>query len=397
MRVAILCCYPIPYGMAATTRINAYSKGLTIAGDKVDVWSLIPTGNRFNSDTAKDMEIVDSVRYQYVFRRKKANNKLLHIIEIFISYLLLPYKIYNEHKEEQYDVVVASTDNPFALLYFSLIKKIIRCRLLFIFDEYPIPIRKFLKSRLPKWKIQMYQQVLKKYNGYIAMTQNLLNFYQAICNKPGTIVSTIIDTDRFTAPSNHSNINKTTPTFPIKITYLGNMELSKDNVDNIIQAFALSKYKEKCKLYLYGTPTPKDKEMLLSIINQNHLTDKVVFDYVDFKNVATVLKSSHILVSSQPDTVRASGGFPTKLGEYLASGTPVLLTDVGEIGKYFKHNEHLFLSKPNDPIDYANKLDYIIDNYDFAKSIAENGRKEIEQNYSHIIAGLTIHNFIKTL
>lgn len=396
MRVAILCCYPIPFGMAATTRINAYSKGLTIAGDKVDVWSLIPTGNRFNSYTTKDVEIVDSVRYQYVFRRKKANNKLLHIIEIFISYLLLPYKIYNEHKEEQYDVVVASTDNPFALLYFSLIKKIIRCRLLFIFDEYPIPIRKFLKSRLPKWKIQMYQQVLKKYNGYIAMTQNLLNFYQAICNKPGTIISTIIDTDRFTVPSNQSIINNNS-TSSFKITYMGNMELSKDNVDNILQAFALSKYKDRCKLYLYGTPTPKDKEELLTIINQNHLTDKVVFDYVDFKNVATVLESSQILVSSQPNTVRASGGFPTKLGEYLASGTPVLLTDVGEIGKYFKHNEHLFLSKPNDPTDYASKLDYIIENYDFAKSIAENGRKVIEQNYSHIIAGLNIHNFIKAL
>lgn len=42
MNIGIICKYPIPYGMAATTRIFSYSKGLLECGDKVDVWSIAP-------------------------------------------------------------------------------------------------------------------------------------------------------------------------------------------------------------------------------------------------------------------------------------------------------------------------------------------------------------------
>ena len=41
MNIGIICKYPIPYGMAATTRIFSYSKGLLECGDKVDVWSIL--------------------------------------------------------------------------------------------------------------------------------------------------------------------------------------------------------------------------------------------------------------------------------------------------------------------------------------------------------------------
>lgn len=48
MNIGIICKYPIPYGMAATTRIFSYSKGLLECGDKVDVWSIAP--NNFNAN-----------------------------------------------------------------------------------------------------------------------------------------------------------------------------------------------------------------------------------------------------------------------------------------------------------------------------------------------------------
>lgn len=43
MRIAILSIYPFPYGMAATNRIAAYSRGLVEAGAAVDVISISPT------------------------------------------------------------------------------------------------------------------------------------------------------------------------------------------------------------------------------------------------------------------------------------------------------------------------------------------------------------------
>lgn len=179
---------------------------------------------------------------------------------------------------------------------------------------------------------------------------------------------------------------------------MGNMELSKDNVDNILYAVSILRDDGyDFHLYLYGKPSVKDKKVLESIIEQKNLKDYVSFGFVQFDDVPKILSQADILVSSQPVTVRASGGFPTKLGEYLMSGTPVLLTDVGETSHYFKNGEHLYFAKPESPIDFADKLKLIINNYETALTVASNGKRCIENFYSHSAAGMKMHNFLTTL
>ena len=79
------------------------------------------------------------------------------------------------------------------------------------------------------------------------------------------------------------------------------------------------------------------------------------------------------------------------------SGTPVLSTNVGETSKYFKDGEHMYFAKPESPLDYANKLKYIIDNYEKALAVAKKGKMLIEQSYSHISAGEKMHKFFKII
>lgn len=86
----------------------------------------------------------------------------------------------------------------------------------------------------------------------------------------------------------------------------------------------------------------------------------MTFDYVSYTEVPTILNEADVLVSSQPDTVRASGGFPTKLGEYLMTAKPVLCTEVGEIAEYFVNKKEVYLAIPGSPEDFADKLSYIL-------------------------------------
>ena len=112
---------------------------------------------------------------------------------------------------------------------------------------------------------------------------------------------------------------------------MGNMELSKDNVDNILYALSiLLRDNYDVHLYLFGKPNLKDKSILERIIEQEGLANNTSFRFAQYNDVPKILSEADILVSSQPVTVRADGGFPTKLGEYLMSGTPVLSTNVGE-------------------------------------------------------------------
>lgn len=395
MNIGVICAYPIPYGMAATTRIFAYSKGLVENGDNVDVWSTVPTSFSSNLNN-KNSGMFNGVYYSYSYRCKRSNNKFLHIIEMIYSLLILGKKIYKRNKSSRYDLFIVSSDSIITLLYMLIINTFFRCKLVFIFDEYPIPIRKYCKSRISKNKARLYRLILSRYTAYVSMTQNLLSFYQNLVKKPGIVVSSITDLSRFSSVKKQRKcICKQSE---VKVVYMGNMELSKDNVDNILYAFALLLKKGyKATLYLYGRPSNKDKTKLDGIIRRENIQGKVFFSYATFNEVPNVLSAADILVSSQPVTVRADGGFPTKLGEYLMSETPVLLTDVGEISQYFKDNVHLFFAKPEHPTDFAERMAWIIDNYEEARSVALDGKQHIVSMYSHKAAGRNLHNFFNQI
>jgi glycosyltransferase involved in cell wall biosynthesis len=154
---------------------------------------------------------------------------------------------------------------------------------------------------------------------------------------------------------------------------MGNMELSKDNVDNIIRAFALISDKHKdIDFYLYGAPSAKDKAFIENVIKECNMEERVfIKGRVPATEVPEILMKAHILVSSQPDTRRAEGGFPTKLGEYMATGIPTILTDVGEISQYVKDGVHVHIVPPEQPEPYAEKLDWMLNNYDKSLEIAQ--------------------------
>ncbi len=164
---------------------------------------------------------------------------------------------------------------------------------------------------------------------------------------------------------------------------MGNMMLAKDNVDNIIKAFSLfsSEYKDY-ELWLFGTPSEKDLDAIRRCIEDTGTKEKVfIKGRVDFGQVPQILANAQILVTSQPITKRAEGGFPTKMAEYMMSHTPMIVTDVGEIHNYIHDGETAFMVKPCDPDAYAEKLRYIIQHPDIAKVVATKAYKYAKENF----------------
>ena len=84
MNIGIICKYPIPYGMAATTRIFSYSKGLLECGDKVDVWSIAP--NNFNANNNNE-GVFNGISYFYSFRSKRFVIRVSMHIKLFFVFL----------------------------------------------------------------------------------------------------------------------------------------------------------------------------------------------------------------------------------------------------------------------------------------------------------------------
>lgn len=391
-RIGVIHIYNFPYGLAPTTRITAYCKGLVSSGHKVDILAFTPQEKGSAYPLRGECS---GGNYFHFSRMPKFKIPLITGWSLIIySALRLLLHVYTEHKKEKYDAFILSFDEPYQLKFFSyFLRRLKGVKIIAIADEYPIPIRKYLKDSLPERRILRYKDAYKHIHARILMTEKLRDFYDSqISIRPTLLLSTIVDVDRFVNVKRLQVERK-------YLCYMGNMELSKDNVDNIIKAFALvSDRFPDLDLYLYGAPTQSAHVYLSSIINDNKLGERVFLkgkaSYID---VPCILSNATLLVSSQPDTKRAEGGFPTKLGEYFMTGVPTLLTDVGEISQYVTNRFNGYLVPPEQPVLYAQAIEYIMNNYDEALSVAQNAKQFILTNYSYHAAGRKIEEFVEDL
>ena len=87
------------------------------------------------------------------------------------------------------------------------------------------------------------------------------------------------------------------------------------------------------------------------------LEGKVTFTgLVSSYELPQVLKDAECLVLARPDTLQAKYGFPTKLGEYLLTENPVVVTSVGEIPLYLDDHVNAYLTTPGDSSKIASSI-----------------------------------------
>jgi glycosyltransferase involved in cell wall biosynthesis len=380
-RIVVLCFWEFPIGMAPTNRILAYSKGLIENGVDVEIVSF----KRIYSDEVKSNKIhsrgvVDGINYEYPHFFNHLGRKLSFVRyydEIILRSKIF-FKILQLKKAKKIDFIFFSFDDIFSLKAYTLLIKLLKIPIVFVADEYPIPIRDFMQNSVPENMIVKYRKYHKMFIARILMSTALKNYYnQKVHPLPTFILNSIVNTKRFDNTKKIESRND-------YICYMGNLALSKDNVDNIIEAFALiaPEFKD-LELHLYGIPNDHDKKVLVELVKKLNLKEKVFFKgQVDSNLVPEILCNAKILVNSQPITKRAEGGFPTKLAEYLMTGVPSLFTDSGEISLYLKDGVHGYLVEPCNPNLYAAKMKYILTDYANAKNVASSGKIHVTDNFN---------------
>lgn len=392
MRVAVISIYSFPEGMAASNRIIAYSRGL-VAND-VDVQLICPEPNcSYSQEKEQSVGKVKGIEYIYTSGRYKSRIKLFRAISYLSGFRFLygAIKTWIYIRKHSFDSILISNDAPIFLLVYSFLCRKYAKNIFFVFDEYPTPIRHKLKTDIPNWKKKFYRRILPLFDGYISISKKLEEYYCSFVKKPTFLMPIIVDTEKFRRV--HSlNSNSS-------IIYMGNMELSKDNVFIIIEAFQkiYDKY-PNIELHLYGAPNSDVKNKVTSFIKEKQLENRVkVYGRIASSQVPEFLSKARILVSSQPNTQRASGGFPTKLGEYLAMGIPTLITNVGENSVYVQPNIECFFAEPDNIESYARQLDNILSDYSNACKVAENGNQLVLKKYSYLAVGENFRTFLQSI
>ena len=217
------------------------------------------------------------------------------------------------------------------------------------------------------------------YDGLIVISDYLNNYFSKIY--PSSQISQIpilVDMSRFENIDVPKKSNKKT------LTYIGYMGGTKDGVQMLLEAIAKVKLSIDCfKLQLVGYGPEKDIQLIKKKVKELNIQDNVLFlGSKTSAEIPKILLNSDLLVLARPNNNQAKAGFPTKLGEYLASKRPVLITLTGEIGKYLKDNENAYVVEPDNNDHFANKLIYTLNDPKSAQ-IAENGYNVANNNFNY--------------
>ncbi|MDD5772184.1 MAG: glycosyltransferase family 4 protein [bacterium] len=114
------------------------------------------------------------------------------------------------------------------------------------------------------------------------------------------------------------------------------------------------------------------------------LNNMKIFEKIAYKDIPNYFASADVSLCLYCDSYWSPWGFtrsPIKLFDYMASGSPVIASDMGQVGRIIKDNKNGLLTN-NDVNDIINKITILKGNKQLAKNIAINARDEVVKYYN---------------
>lgn len=376
-----------PTGGAYTNRLLSLSKGLVNNGCRVTILILYPGKNNI----AQKKGTIDGIKFRFTggtVRPVSVTGRKITGIKGIINSI---GPVLHMHKKDNFDVILSFTASFSQNFSFYLISRMLRVPFIREKNEYPKAILLKGFENLTRFDRVFLKNAYKIYDGFILISDSLRSFFmdKSRKNAPIEIVPIVVDIDRFEEASHQIPDNY--------ITYCGYLFGEKDGISILLQSFAaISKKYPDWKLMLVGdTSDQSGLQKLSSEISRLKMQNKVeLTGFVNRDEVPRYLSKSSVLVLARPNNVQAQGGFPTKLGEYLATGRPVLVTATSDIPKYIKDGVNGFLARPGNIENFSEKLDQILGNYPMASDIGLKGKELALNDFNGDYQGRRIIAFI---
>jgi glycosyltransferase involved in cell wall biosynthesis len=373
-----------PIGSASTNRLIHICKALNQERNSLKLYITRPTEKK-NNLIAKREGTYEGIEFCYtnkgiIWPEKFLNKVICQIIGVLKTAKILLL--------QNYDLVLSYADYSYLnnFLYFIVVKLRGR-KFIYAVDEYPWSVINKSKSIFSRFYLKHF---FRLFDGLIVMTQVLMGYYSAKIRKGALMLHMpmTVELSRFNLKTELSSVDY--------IAYCGGDKSGeKDGIDILIKAFNVIKNKYPA-LYLYIIGPVH--ESINTLVGDLRLDDRVkFFSFIERDKIPYFLINAKALCLARPDNIQAEGGFPTKLGEYLAAGKPIITTNVGEATKYLKDNENAFIATAGDIHDFASKIILVMDNYGAAIRVGSQGRILAEKFFDYRIYGKEINDFINRI
>lgn len=280
----------------------------------------------------------------------------------------------------------------FALLAFFYTLFLRKAKVIYSRDELPLLLLSFFKKNI-FWETHAKKDnflvilVLQAMSGVIAVTQGLEDFYitKGVSKEKILVASDGVDAQQFNTKKTKGELREYLglPKDKKIIGYVGKYKTMGEpkGVDDLIVSFSI---------VLSSIP---NTYLLLVGINENEVEEvKKVFlragikeEY--YKIVAHIpqqeafshMRASDVLVMNYPNTPHyALYMSPLKLFEYMASGVPIITSDLSSVREILNENNAFFVKAGNQH-GLSEGLIYLLENKEFSAKIAEQAHKDVKK------------------
>lgn len=320
---------------------------------------------------------------------------LYNIISVFNYFLQSLLAIKQMKQNGSYNVLYVYGYPDLEKIFIILFAKIFHYKILFDINEDIFSYNNFsgLKARISTYSSLI---LIKKFssfaNGAIAISSHLKELLDNISkNKfPVELISISVDFGNFTQIINNKDDN-------IKLFYGGSFG-EKDGIDILLDAFeTISILFPNVILVMTGKGPKRYIDKLLKLIEKNSSKDRIFYKgCLPLNEYYSALSNCDIMCMTRTGSAFANGGFPFKLGEYLASGKAVIASDVSDIKYYLKDKINAILIEPDSKDALVKAIELLITDRDLRNKIGEEGRQTAKKYFDNYSVAEKFISFVET-
>ncbi|MBM4355370.1 MAG: glycosyltransferase family 4 protein [Deltaproteobacteria bacterium] len=395
LHVVFLVGFAYPHSSAPANRVHAYARGLVERGNRVTVLcvrAVLEPGRPEGRVPPRGS--LDGVEYEWTSGQAESARR-------FFERRLLELsggaggvaEIVRRRRAGGVDAVISYAVPAWVDLAVKAVAAAHRIPIVSEKNEFPFPERGLLSNRLLARLEEAVTWLC--YDGIIVISGELQSYFGRVAGRSTRFlrIPILVDFSRFSPVDRDRSAE-------VRVVYCGDPYGRKDGVPILLEAFGrVAPQFPMARLWVVGDSyVPGVLDGLRKTAEELGIGERVVFTgRVSGTEVPRLLGEADILALARPTSLQAKGGFPTKLGEYLATGNPVVATRVGELGDWLEDGKEVFFCEPDSAESFARRLRDVLLLPDKGREVGQRGRDKALQCFDYRVHAGPLEAFIRSL
>lgn len=391
MHIVQVGAFGFPYGMAAIEKIRLLGRSLLAAGAEVTVISRKGVYDPDKGPHIAPRGQFEGIDYYYaggsVYRSAGFWERNRMKLKGWWGEARLLRKF---HKEGRLDAAIVHSMDFLPVVFYWVLSKFYNFKMLYLLVEHNSTTT---SRQTPLLKISdfLLEHVgLKMADGVLPISQYLTEFLlKRAPGMPNFKIPVLTEFSRFSKSKS--------PDREKFFLYCGSVSYL-EIIYFILKAFDQLPEDAALRLYLVIGGEEAGKLQAAHQISLTKKKDQIkTFTNLPYDDLVQLYTDAIGLLIPLRHTAQDEARFPHKIGEYLASGNPLITTRVGEVPYFFTDKVNALITNDYSVKEYVEKMRFILEHPNQAQSIGEAGRKMGKEQFDYLHFGPPLIAFIRSL